>query len=635
MDTQPTTRFSTFAAVAPSAVAPAVAPAPANPVAAFLAVPATIINTVTNVVAAVFSSFVVPAPGAPASQPLLWAVLEVVRREFFNQNPEVNYTVSKPDALGNITISLNQTDADGDTLRYTATADGGKGTVALNADGHSFTYTPNPGQTGTDTLTITASDDTYAHIHGLSGLLNALSFGLFGDAGHTATAAVTVTLNTAPTLTATSGTPDPSTGKVTVTLETTDADGDTPTFSITGATGTVDTPTLADAATGTYTFTYTPSDDARFTATATDGDDTDTFTVSVDDKHGGIATQGVAVTVLPADIASNPQAAFVATQSVVSDQINELNAAQANLEATIKSINATIDDADLKLTTAKVQVLITAGLAQLNILIQDPNPGPTPQLDADTKTALETTLGGPLTQTQVSDLLADAMAVAASQSKLKKPLDTSADAGALTAWNRAGDGKPVFSKVEYTAAQDGTVTGRVVFVDPDNDPAHPLTFTPVEESTQFADPTCPSCFTTPPPDPNNPVNPNIVTFHVVVTDSDGNAVTQSITVDRTPRLPKSLSDPSEQITYGDILAAAGSIASGVLNYQAAQSSAEAKELEAQATFSEAYLQQSDDMIDQAIAGLNRASSEYSAIIDAQIATTTSVQNSVARAKGIV
>jgi hypothetical protein len=41
------------------------------------------------------------------------------------------------------------------------------------------------------------------------------------------------------------------------------------------------------------------------------------------------------------------------------------------------------------------------------------------------------------------------------------------------------------------------------------------------------------------------------------------------------------------------------------------------------------------MIDQAIAGLNRASSEYSAIIDAQIATTTSVQNSVARAKGIV
>ena len=140
---------------------------------------------------------------------------------------------------------------------------------------------------------------------------------------------------------------------------------------------------------------------------------------------------------------------------------------------------------------------------------------------------------------------------------------------------------------------------------------------------------------TPPPDPNNPVNPNIVTFHVVVTDSDGNAVTQSITVDRTPRLPRSLSDPSKPISYADILAGTGSIASGVLNYEAAQASPEAKELEAQAKLSEALLQQLDDFIDQAIARLNQASSEYSAILDAQIATTTSVQNSVQRAKGIV
>jgi hypothetical protein len=632
MDTQPTARFSTFAAMAPAVVAPAPLPTPVNPVAAFLALPATVISTVTNVVATVLSSFVAPAPGAPASPPLLWAVLAVVRREFFNQNPEIKYAVSKPDALGNITISLNETDADGDTLRYTATNDNAaKGTVALNSDGHSFTYTPNPGQTGIDTLTITASDDTNTHIHGLPGLLNALSFGLLGDAGHTATAAVTVTLNTPPTLTAAPGTPDPSTGKVKVTLVTTDADGDTPTFSITGGTGTVDTPTLVDAATGTYTFTYAPSDAARFTATATDGDDTDTFTVSVDDKHGGFATQDVTVKVLPADIASDPQAAFVAAGSVVSDQIDELNAAQAQLEATIKSIAPALDAVALKLLTARVQMVVTAGLAQLDVRIQDPNPGPTPKLGADTKTALETALGGPLTETQLDGLTADAMAVAESQSKLKKPLDTSTDAAALATWNALGDGKPVFSRVEYTAALDGTVTGRVFFVDPDNDPAHPLTYTPVEESTQFGEPGCPSCFTTPPPLPGN-VNPNIVTFHVKVADSDGNVVTQAITVDRTPRLPKSLSDPSKAISYADILGATGSIASGVINYRAAEAEAEAKELEAQAKMNDSLRQQDDDFIDQAMTLLSEVSANYQAILAAQIATTTDVQGAVQRAK---
>lgn len=297
--TGPTTnaaRMTSFAALAPT-------PPPPNPVTAFLAVPTAIVDTVTNVVTAVLSGFVTPAPGAPANPPLLWAVLAIVRREFFNQTPTITATASKPDALGNITISLNERDVDGDALLYSAT-DGAKGSVTLNPDGHSFTYTPKAGETGTDTVTISASDDTSPHVHGPAGLLNALSFGLFGDAGHDAVqTTITVKLNTPPTLTVSPGTPDPTTGKVTVTLVTTDDDGDPPKLSVTQpANGSASDPVLVDAATGTYAVTYTPTDEARHDAaadTATAADGSDSFTVTVDDEHGAKVTRTVDVAIAP------------------------------------------------------------------------------------------------------------------------------------------------------------------------------------------------------------------------------------------------------------------------------------------------------------------------------------------------
>lgn len=312
IDPQPTTlRVSTFAAAAPAPV-----PAPPDPIKAFLALPAAIINTAANVVKTVLASFAAPTPGAPADPPLLWAVLAVVRREFFNQTPEVNYTASKPDALGNITISLDQTDADGDTLDYTAT-NGDKGTVALNADGHSFTYTPTAGQTGTDTVTITASDARMAYIHGLPGLLNALSFGLLGDAGQTATANVTVTLNTPPTLTLTPSGPNQSTGAVTVTAVAVDADGDPLSFTITppaGGSGTVGTATLIDGATGTYAIVYTPSEQVRHTASADNAaPQTDSFTVTISDGHGATVTKTADVAIAPGNAA--PQFSTVSSST--------------------------------------------------------------------------------------------------------------------------------------------------------------------------------------------------------------------------------------------------------------------------------------------------------------------------------
>ena len=287
------------------AVAPPPAPQAADPITALLTVPATFIATATNLMAAVFAQLTGPTPGTPAESPLLWTILAFVRRQFVNDTPTVTSAVSAPDSLGNIAISLAQTDGDGDQLVYSAT-DGAKGTVVLNPDGHSFTYTPRVGETGTDTLTITANDATNAHIHGLPGLINALSFGLLGYPGHTsAPTTVTVKLNTPPSLSVSPGTPDPSTGKVTVTLVATDPDGNPLTFTVTppaGDTGTVGTPTLVDAATGTYAIVYTPSEDARHTAsadTATPAQKADSFTISVDDGHGAKLTRTVDVTVAP------------------------------------------------------------------------------------------------------------------------------------------------------------------------------------------------------------------------------------------------------------------------------------------------------------------------------------------------
>jgi VCBS repeat-containing protein len=51
----------------------------------------------------------------------------------------------------------NDTDPDGDALTAQVASDPSQGAVILSPDG-SFTYTPNPGATGQDSFTYTASD---------------------------------------------------------------------------------------------------------------------------------------------------------------------------------------------------------------------------------------------------------------------------------------------------------------------------------------------------------------------------------------------------------------------------------------------------------------------------------------------
>ena len=183
-------------------------------------------------------------PGSPAPLNLLLGVMELVRREiedsvgrlwsvaaqqtssmltasaanpfgwltqtFFAASPTIDgQTISVPVALGASSplFALGGSSADGRALSIvgpTTLVGSAGGTVqigiadAISQGAPTFTavYTPKSGWDGTpytDTFHVTVSDaDNGFHIHGLLGLMNLLSFGLLGDAGHTATATVTV-----------------------------------------------------------------------------------------------------------------------------------------------------------------------------------------------------------------------------------------------------------------------------------------------------------------------------------------------------------------------------------------------------------------------------------------------------------
>jgi len=217
-------------------------------------------------------------------------------------------SVGVPNATtGVLTGRVTATDADGDTLTYSAPASTAKGAITINASTGAFTYTPTvaarntaaaPGATPTDRadgFTITVVD---GH-------------------GGTANAAVTVVIspavapaNRAPVLGVPSvGTPNATTGVVSGSVSATDPDGDTLRYSAppTTAKGGVS----INASTGA--FTYTPTVAARNTAAApgaTAADRADAFTVTVVDGRGGTASTAVTVAVSPTPGTPAPLAAF-------------------------------------------------------------------------------------------------------------------------------------------------------------------------------------------------------------------------------------------------------------------------------------------------------------------------------------
>ncbi|HPX37998.1 MAG TPA: Ig-like domain-containing protein [Mycobacterium sp.] len=238
-----------------------------------------------------------------------------------NRTPALAPTQIGQSIAGLVSGQLNATDDDGDALSYTVTSAPVHGTVSVAVDG-GYSYTPDPAVavTGTtDSFSVAVSDaGSGFHLHGLTGLLNLLTFGLLGSAGHTSIRTVAVTVapfatssgdNNAPTGTVRVNGADPVTGVVTGSVLGTDADGDPLTYSAPASTpkGNVS----VESSTGA--FSYTPSVTARQNAAAsgaTAADRQDAFTVAVSDGRGGTAAVVVTVPVTPSS--SEPAATLAA-----------------------------------------------------------------------------------------------------------------------------------------------------------------------------------------------------------------------------------------------------------------------------------------------------------------------------------
>ena len=155
-------------------------------------------STITRLLAPLgFGASATDAPLAPASPTTLMSVLELVRREleqiFVNKTPTSTHNPGANIAAnGAITGKVVGTDPDS-TLTYTATSPA-EGDVVIGPDG-TFTFTPNENYKPNDgaSFDVTISDESSGfHIHGLSGVLNLVTFGLVGESGHTHTQTVTV-----------------------------------------------------------------------------------------------------------------------------------------------------------------------------------------------------------------------------------------------------------------------------------------------------------------------------------------------------------------------------------------------------------------------------------------------------------
>ncbi len=229
---------------------------------------------------------------------------------FLNVTPTMNPSQTGQGVNGVVTGRLNAIDPDSAVLTYVVTQMPIRGTVVVGADG-GYTYTPDQGlaATGTtDSFRVSVSDEgSGSHVHGFAGLLNRLTSGRRGAAGHTATATISVMVtpwgpvNNAPTGVAVVGLPNPVTGVVAGSVTGADADDDPLTYS-----GPSSTAKGAVSVSAAGSFTYTPNSAARHGAAATGAtaaDRADSFSVTVSDGRGGTVVVPVAVVVSPANVA--------------------------------------------------------------------------------------------------------------------------------------------------------------------------------------------------------------------------------------------------------------------------------------------------------------------------------------------
>ena len=234
----------------------------------------------------------------------------------------------------------------------------------------------------------------------------------------------------------------------------TDPNSDSLTYSGSGTTAKGDVVVEAGGS-----FTYKPTSDSLFVAAATEGDDTDTFTVTVKDGHGGTVAKTITVTITPAAVTSDGQAALKAAESVITSSVGAYQSANAQALEYVGSLAPEISGAQLDLLMAEI---ITQMKARELALAAGKD-----QAAADAKAAITSKLGD-LSDDSLDTLKAKLAAIEEAEKALPKPLTFAADARAVVAAQTAGDGKPVLSRVDYTVNPDGTVTGELTFIDLEN-----------------------------------------------------------------------------------------------------------------------------------------------------------------------
>ncbi|MCB0923853.1 MAG: hypothetical protein KDB50_04805 [Mycobacterium sp.] len=156
------------------------------------------------------SESTVPAHSQASTQPPVWeAGLAWLRHTFDNATPTFagqRTTVNVAPGQNSAPITLGGFDADGDPLAYSVSgansATGSAGGV-LSISGGTATYAPPDAWDGTagfdDDFLVTVSDAGAGwHLHGLAGLLNLLTFGMFGSPGDSATGTLTVQVRAVP-----------------------------------------------------------------------------------------------------------------------------------------------------------------------------------------------------------------------------------------------------------------------------------------------------------------------------------------------------------------------------------------------------------------------------------------------------
>lgn len=247
-----------------------------------IALPGTIISAVLNAFTQASAPLI--GPGAPADNPMLWAVLAFVRRQFnqtfANSTPVLAPQQTSQD-LGVVRGTFGGTDVDGDPLTYSVPTTGlgapAHGTVTINQAAGTWTYTPSAGYVGQDYFFVTATDgDPGSHIHALGQM-------------HAAAARVDVTIgrdgseNQAPAFAnpPATGSLDQRTGVLTGRFIATDPEGSPVRFGLADSVDELYATMTIDTDTGQFTFT--PTDLSRYRAAFDETASTMTLRVTASD----------------------------------------------------------------------------------------------------------------------------------------------------------------------------------------------------------------------------------------------------------------------------------------------------------------------------------------------------------------